>query len=839
MFLLGISCYDDEGQWMNTTTITTILESMSEGNRHKDTAWYPAVEWSWNLDIDQFDFLNADLSALMQEQEIQTSRDLLALFSDKERRKLVRAFQHAAECETTQSVFCTLSTPISNTLIFSEWIIEKKSENTLGGTVLPIVVLPSFGGMADIFTSIFDNQHHGVVVTDENTHILACNPFFAEKSGYSIRELLGKKTRMFNAGKHSKSFFKDTWEQVHRKGFWTGTILSKRKNNVIEPQELTLQKIELSNKKVYYVGYTVDLSDHLYRVADTEHGGIELLTQLPNEIEFSTKLLPLVEEKKADNNIIVMTFLPNLDTESVIEHRVAISNAIAKLDNRFLCGYLKANLFVAALQCPKSERNIESIHAEIRRFFHEIKRHVGDALYPLIIKGKVGVSVLGFDTANPKLLVTHATQAMLEQHSSKGYNINFFDTSIHKEAKRRKKLEDALTVAIKNEDIDVHFQPIVSTSTWRVVKFEALCRFNDIDGEHYSPQELVNLAEELNLITNIDRCVGRKSLQMLKTIRKHYGSDIGITINRSLNTKMSAQQVLNNAMTMIQDSGIEPENVTIELTESAYFASEGDQIEALKALRNIGVKVAIDDFGTGYSSFSYLSHGHFDFMKIDREFVMDIEVGTQNYFIVKTLINLSHTLGVKVIAEGAETIQEIKVLTSLGVDFIQGYFFSKPVPIAQIEQARHYTKNMKLLEPLRVAEQGAGILSLCDFTTPMLEPSAPLADVHRIFSHAKFDALMVVDNERCVGLVDREVYNLHLSPTLGTKIETQKDSVILKRKINQVMKTTFTTLSDKTTINDVARLLEKKTPLPWVIADEMGTCLGVVSSQRILEFFIR
>ncbi len=826
---------------MNTTTINTILESMSEVSRSKKAVGYPAIKWSWNLDVDQFAFLDAGLSALMQEQKIQTSSDLLALFSDNERRKLVKGFQHAAECETVQSVFCTLSTPISNTLIFSEWVIEKESESALCGTVLPIIVAPSFGGMPELFAELFDNQHHGVVITDQNTNILACNPYFSEKSGYSIKELIGKKTNIFNAGKHSGNFFEDIWQQVRRNGFWTGTILSKRRNGAVEPQELTLQKIELSDKNVYYVGYTVDLSNHLYRVADTEYGGIELLTQLPNETEFSTKLMSLVAAKKATHNIMVMTFLPNLSAQSAIEHRVSISNAIAKMDSRFLCGYLKENLFVAALQCPKGEQNIKSIHAEIRLFFQSIKPHLGEALYPALVKGKVGVSVLGFDTCNPKSLVTHATQAMLEQHSSKGYNISFFDTSIHKEAKRRKKLEDALMVAIKNEEIDVHFQPIVATSNWRVVKFEALCRFNEneIDGEYYSPQELIGLAEELNLITNIDRCVGRQSLQKLKTIRKHYGSDIGITINRSLNTKMSAQQVLNNAMTMIQESGIEPENVTIELTESAYFASEGDQIEALKALRDIGVKVAIDDFGTGYSSFSYLSNGHFDFMKIDREFVMDIEVGTQNYFIVKTLINLSHTLGVKVIAEGAETLQEVKVLTSLGVDFIQGYYFSKPVPIEEIEHARHYTKKMKVLEPLRVPEQGAGILSLCDFTTPMLEPSAPLAEVHKIFSNAKFDALVVVDHDRCVGLVDREVYNLHLSPTLGTKIETQKDSVILKRKINQVMKTTFTTLSSKTTINDVARLLEQRTPLPWVIADADGKCLGVVSYQRIIEFFIR
>lgn len=821
------------------TSVETLLESMRTHQPESGYPGYKPIEWRWDLDQDSFEFLDSEVSALVTKLQIQSSQDLLALFASKERNKLVKALRHTAECGTQTQVFCSMVTAEDQVLIYAEWEVKKHSESVLVGSVQPILAIPLMGHIAEMFTELFDNPHHGVVVTDANTTIIACNSYFSEKSGYQLKDLLGKKTNIFNAGKHSSTFFDDIWQQVERRGFWSGAILSKRASGAIEPQELSLQKVELSNNQVYYVGYTVDLSNHLYRVADSEHGGVELLTQLPNETQFIAKLLSLAENKPVSETIIVMTFLPEIDSELAIEQRMALSNAIAQIENRYLCGYMRDNLFVAALRCDKGDNSVRNIHSEIRHFFTAIKRHASEDIYARVVKGKVGVSVLGFDTANPNSLVTHATQAMLEQHSSKGYNISFFDTSIHKEAQKRKQLEEALVQAIRNEDINVFFQPIVSTADWRVVKFEALCRFGKLNGKEYSAQEVINLAEDLNLITSIDRCVGKLSLTLLKKIRQHFGSDIELTINRSLNTKMSAEQVLSNALSMVENSDIAPQLVTIELTESAYFASEERQLEALQALRSKGVKVAIDDFGSGYSSFSYLSNGHFDYLKIDREFVADIEVGTHKYFIVKTLINLSHTLGVKVIAEGAETIQEIKVLTDLGVDYIQGFYFSKPVPIEQIEKARQYTSKLNELRPLSVPARGAGILSMCDFGAPLLEPSTALSEVKQIFDHSKYDALAVIDQDRCVGIIDREVYNLHISPTLGTKLETQQDSKILKRKLSQVMRREFTTLSHKTTINDVARLLSKNIRLPWVIAGDKGECLGVVSAQRIIEFFIR
>lgn len=359
----------------------------------------------------------------------------------------------------------------------------------------------------------------------------------------------------------------------------------------------------MANGKTYFVGFTVDLSNHLYRIADTEYGGIELLTQLPNEDEFKSKLANMVKHYSHSHTIIVLAIEPAFDEDSTLEQRVAFSNAVAQVDEQYLCGYKGDNLFVCALKCVNSANRVRAIHSEIRRFMTAIRQFGNEHLFKLVTRGKIGVSVLGYDTNQPKMLVTHATQAMLEQHSSKkGYNISFFDRSMHEETVRRKKLEELLTDFIKKENIDVHFQPIVSTETWQVIKFEALCRFPSVEGLQYTPQEMINIAEDLNLVSTLDKIIGSKSLHYLERIHRHFGKHVGITINRSLNTKMSAQQVLTNTLNMVEESGVDPKLVTIELTESAYFDSEDCHIQALKALRQRGVNVAIDDFGTGYSS---------------------------------------------------------------------------------------------------------------------------------------------------------------------------------------------------------------------------------------------
>ncbi|MGY3569390.1 EAL domain-containing protein [Vibrio paucivorans] len=691
-----------------------------------------------------------------------------------------------------------------------------------------------------MFKQVFDNPLHGIIAIDAERNILLCNRYFEKHCRYANIELIGKPFRSLDSGKHSSSFYDNMWQQVQESGKWTGTVLIKTGQGHIVPQDLSLQKIVIRDRTLY-LGYFVDLSNHLYRVADMELGGVELLTQLPTEQQFTQRLAQ--KWMNSDENMIylVLAFVPNIARVNEYELRQSLSEHLSQNNHCQLSGYLGNNYFVVCLECEKKSgpSQVRVIQQTIRSFFSELNRDAGHEIHDALFNGKVGVSILGHDTNNPKLLVPHAVQAMLEQTGDMKGMITFYNGSIHREALRRKEMEDVAVTAIRNENVEVFYQPIVDTRNWDIAKFEALCRFRDPDGQIMNTQEMVAIAEDLDLVSELDWCVGKKSLQGLDTIHQRFGNNIGITINRSLNTKLGADAVLKSAEDMIRVHASTPELVTIELTESAYFDSESAQSSLITNLRMHGVSVAIDDFGTGYSSFTYLSDCNFDLLKIDREFVTNIKVGTHKYHIVKMITDLSHTLEVKVVAEGVETRHELEVLCGIGVDYIQGYFFSKPLPIDNLESAWGYQERLADFLQRKSSLTGIGILRIAKSYVPTLEPGDTIERARALLNDASLhlDSLPILNGETCVGIVDKACLNLHLSPTLGGDFETSKDLTIKKRTLNQVMTTDISTVSFHTRVGELSTLLNQGSPLPWVVVDDLGNYLGVVTQQDVLDHF--
>ncbi|MDW2329115.1 EAL domain-containing protein, partial [Vibrio sp. 1401] len=195
---------------------------------------------------------------------------------------------------------------------------------------------------------------------------------------------------------------------------------------------------------------------------------------------------------------------------------------------------------------------------------------------------------------------------------------NFYNSELHAELVKRQHLETFLKTQIESELVDVYFQPIIETRTGNVVKFEALARFYHENSE-YSTQEMISIIEDLELIAALDDVVCQTALKQWSHLQKIYGENIGLSINRSLNTKLDSLQVLQRSLDLIKASDVNPKLVTIELTETAYFEQDEEHAFALEQIRQEGIQIAIDDFGTGYSSFSYLEEGQFDVLKIDRK----------------------------------------------------------------------------------------------------------------------------------------------------------------------------------------------------------------------------
>ncbi|MCW8334001.1 EAL domain-containing protein [Vibrio paucivorans] len=799
----------------------------------------PCVEWKWNIKDSSFELSQEQCEQVFASKlPPMTTNFLMACLSFEDQEQLLAEFAKATRIPKTYSCCIHLD---KGKIYFSCFTFQVVERHVISGTLLPLLSFPTSGTIyGTLFKQVFDNPLHGIIVIDSEQNILLCNHYFEKHCRYSNLDLIGRPFRYLDSGKHSDNFYQVMWQQVHELGKWSGTVLIKTGQGHIVPQDLSLQKVT-AQERVFYIGYFVDLSNHLYRVADMELGGVELLTHLPTEQQFTQRLAQKWMNSDESSIYLVLAFVPEIPKPEEYELRQSLSEHLSNNEYCHLSGYLGNNYFVVSLECEKrtGPSQVRVIQQAIRTFFSTLNHRAGSKLHDALFKGKVGVSILGHDTNNPRLLVPHAVQAMLEQTGDMKGMITFYNGSIHREAMRRKELEDVAITAIRNEDVEVFYQPIVDTRNWDIAKFEALCRFRDGEGQIMNTQEMVAIAEDLDLVSELDWCVGKKSLQGLEKIHQRFGNTIGITINRSLNTKLGADAVLKSAEDMIRVHASTPDLVTIELTESAYFDSESAQSSLIKNIRMHGVSVAIDDFGTGYSSFTYLSDCNFDLLKIDREFVTDIKVGTHKYHIVRMITDLSHTLDVKVVAEGVETRQELEVLCGIGVDYIQGYFFSKPLPMDCLEQAWGYQERLADFLQRKSSLAGIGILRIAKSYTPTLEPGDTLERARNLLIEPslRLEHIPILNGEKCIGLVDKECINLQISPTVGTEFETSKDLAAKKRTLNQIMKTDIETLSFHARVGDLPSLLNQKGSPPWIVVDDLGNYLGVVTQQDVLDHF--
>ncbi|EEY98296.1 Rtn protein [Vibrio sp. RC586] len=797
---------------------------------------YAALSWCYQIANQHMEYDLAMWQSLIGDiASIKKPEDFLDFLPLTQREQALHCLASSGQHPQTVNSFLVNAEKLVALVAFT---VVEVNHQIITGHITPLLIFHSGMESAFAFDALFDNRHHGVVITDGQTRILACNRYFEEQTGYQQSEMLGLKTSLFNSGKHSQHFYVDMWHQLQEQGWWDGTILSQRSSGEIWPQDLSIKRLSPQKGQIFYIGFTTDLAPHLDRVIDQQAGDVELLTQLPTLAKFSAQLKQRLLGHLATTGF-VLAIQPKFSSDKYYAQIRGLAASLAQNRQVQLCGYHGEGIFLCQLDAEKGADNkpLLGIQRTLRQFFEELHKRGGHVIHQAIAQGRLGVSVLGGDTQNVDHLIPHALQAMLEHHAGDTRHINFYDQTMHQQAERRKTLEKWVQKWIDNGDVEVFYQPIIDSQTWSIVKFEALCRFQAPEVLHATTQELITIAEELGLIDRLDGIVGRKALSDLPKIHALFGYHIGVTINRSLSVGLTAEQILRVNADMLAEQPELAKYITIELTESAYFDSRSQGSKMLQSLRDMGVTIAIDDFGTGFSSFSYLTECQFDYLKIDREFVSGIELGSRRYAIVKMMTDLAHTLEVKVVAEGVETEYEVHVLRSLGVDLLQGFFFAKPLPISRLIHAMDYRKNLGLSgrEEEKWRKEQTTLQSLATFTQHRLDPSDPISIAVEYFNATQSDVLPVVVAGECVGLVDRAALNLHLTPTMGTELETSREAAMWRKPVNQVMQHQWVKIPHDTDLRLLPSLLKSHSPPPWVLV-EGKTYKGMITAQKLLTY---
>jgi diguanylate cyclase (GGDEF)-like protein/PAS domain S-box-containing protein len=302
------------------------------------------------------------------------------------------------------------------------------------------------------------------------------------------------------------------------------------------------------------------------------------------------------------------------------------------------------------------------------------------------IGASIGIAIAEHTPDAAERLLSHADAAMyLAKREGKGcYRV--FEASMHAAAVERLELEQALRVAIADDTLDVHYQPIIDLHTGHVTGFEALARWNHPQNGPIPPDVFIPIAEETNLIQELGRHILRRACHQTRLWRTAYPElDLHIAVNIS-QLQLAHPNIVGDVTEALTAAGLPPATLIAEVTESALADNSGRVINTLDRLRRTGIRVAIDDFGTGYSSFATLAELPIDILKIDKRFVDNVARDHQGRGFVNAIIQLARTLQLETVAEGVERPDQRRALRELGSTHLQGYIHSRPLTTEQTDQ---------------------------------------------------------------------------------------------------------------------------------------------------------
>lgn len=411
------------------------------------------------------------------------------------------------------------------------------------------------------------------------------------------------------------------------------------------------------------------------------------LTGLPNRLLMRDRLEQALKTAQRNHHRVALFFI-DIDRFKEINdtHGHAQGDALLQQVAARLLGVVRSGDTVARLGGDEFLMILPDI--EDRETVEVLaQRVIGQFLQPIVVGSiehrittSIGVAIYPDDSHTVDEVQQHGDIALFEAKDRGRARHVYFDTELNKRAQRRSELRDALDKAVAENQLTLHYQPQLDAASGRVLAVEALLRWHSPVHGPVSPEEFIPLAEETGLIVEIGRNVLYQAMRDIKQLNDRYGLDLSLAVN------ISAHQMLGESMSafvgrITSSLHFPGRNLVLELTESVLIKEFERVSEELHALRRLGVGIAIDDFGTGYSSLSYLNRLPVTELKIDRSFVRDIDRDPDDRTLIASIIGLGKGQGVRLVAEGVETAEQARLLKELDCDVLQGFYFSRPLPL--------------------------------------------------------------------------------------------------------------------------------------------------------------
>ena len=416
----------------------------------------------------------------------------------------------------------------------------------------------------------------------------------------------------------------------------------------------------------------------------------DTLTGLPNRTLFEDRLEQAVAvAQQGDKRLgILFIAIDQVQKVNTLGH-LAVDRVIKEaagrlrscLTERDTVARFGGNEFALMLTRIEGAKAVVEIIASIREAMKPSFDLAGQKLFAT---ASIGVSLYPHDGEQSQGLLKNAAAALYRAKKGGGDHYQFYTADMHAKASKQFALETSLRRAIDNEELLLHYQPCIAVDSQKITGVEALVRWQHPQLGLVWPAEFIPLAEETGLILPLGEWVLRTACRQNRIWQERGFAPLRMGVNISAR-QFKQPQLAETVLQILAETGLAPEYLELELTESSIMDSADSAIAVLTGLKNEGVTISIDDFGTGFSSLSYLKRLPIDALKIDQSFVREVTTHPDDAALVMAIVTLAHNLRLKVVAEGVETEEQLRFLHLLRCDEVQGFFFSKPLPAEELE----------------------------------------------------------------------------------------------------------------------------------------------------------
>lgn len=542
------------------------------------------------------------------------------------------------------------------------------------------------------FSKAIEQSPSSVLICDRQWRIEFANQKFTQLTGYDAETIIGKHPGVLSEEAHAHRENRQLWQsirlQVQRVGVWQGEINSVRRNGERFWEQLIVTPIK--NSKGEATSYLIlgeDISIRKrYEQQLLRQANYDILTGLPNRMLALDRLKLALAQARRESSLVGVMFL-DLDNFKHINDTLghdAGDNLLIEAARRIssclrgtsTVARLGGDEFLVILPGLTGPEATSQVAERILKTFAPPYLLNGQEVF---VTTSIGIAIFPNDSDNSGTLLQHADAAMYQaKHKGKSAYAHFAP-EMTEVSHERLQMESLMRRALEQEEFELYYQPIVHTDSGELCSAEALLRWNSPGLGMVMPDRFIPLAEETGLITPIGEWVLHEACLAAMRWKETTGTSIGISVNVSPR-QFRDPGFIYTVMNALETSGLEPQQLELEITERLILDNTIETADILRQLDQSGIRLSVDDFGTGYSALSYLKSYPFDTLKIDKSFIQDVMKEQDDAALVKAIINMAHSLGLRVIAEGVEEEAQTHFLQKEGCDYSQGYFYSRPLP---------------------------------------------------------------------------------------------------------------------------------------------------------------